>query len=441
MSEHETVIQPPPARADAFGEVAVRLGFVSEAQLQEAVAAQSVLQQAGLPKRIGEVLLEKNLITSEQLDTVVRSQTVSKKRLGDYELISKLGEGGMGAVFKARQLSMDRLVALKILSPHHAGNAEFRERFEREARAIAKLNHPNIVTGIDAGEADGYSFFAMEYVDGETLGQYLRRKGGKLPEREALLLIKQIAQALKHAHANNLLHRDVKPDNILIDKRLHVAKLADLGLARDAQESKAGATKSGQAMGTPFYMSPEQARGLDLTPATDLYSLGATLYHLLAGRIPFPGSTGAVIMARHIQDPVQDPRELEPSISKRAASLVLKCLRKQPADRFRNADEMLAAIDAILAAQPNGRDEAEKVPTRHGKNLTPVEGGEPSGDAKTLKKKRRRRFARRENPSSSILIIGVIIGAVLLGGLFLIYGGKKQPPKKPGVARPDSGVK
>lgn len=167
--------------AASFGKVAIRLGFITPSQLEEAVKVQTTAAKAGLRKRLGEILIKKGYLTPEQFQQVIRSQTVKNKRIGPYELISKLGEGGMGSVFKARQIFMDRIIALKILSPKVAKNKAFQARFVREARAVAKLNHPNIVAGIDVGSADGYCYFAMEFVDGESLGHYMARKGGKLP--------------------------------------------------------------------------------------------------------------------------------------------------------------------------------------------------------------------------------------------------------------------
>ena len=187
----------------SFGKLAIKAGFITQAQLEEAMKAQAAAAKAGLRKRLGEILIKKGYLTSEQMQQVLKGQTLSRKRIGDYELISKLGEGGMGSVFKARQVFADRTIALKILSPKMARNKEFRDRFVREARAVAKLNHPHIVSGIDVGSAEGYWYFAMEFVDGDSLGQYLQRKGGRLYEDEALEFTRQMALALQHAHENN----------------------------------------------------------------------------------------------------------------------------------------------------------------------------------------------------------------------------------------------
>ncbi|HYF50846.1 MAG TPA: serine/threonine-protein kinase [Planctomycetota bacterium] len=341
---------PPAAEHNSFGKVAIKLGYITEGQLEEAMKVQATAAKAGLRKRLGEILIKKGYLTPEQFQEVLKSQTVKSKRIGAYELISKLGEGGMGSVFKARQVFMDRVIALKILSPKMAKNKDFRERFVREARAVAKLNHPNIVAGIDVGSADGYCYFAMEFVDGESLGQYMQRKGGKLDETICLEFTRQAAMALHHAHQNNLLHRDVKPDNLLLDKERNIVKLADLGLARSAEsaEDDAALTQAGQAVGTPFYISPEQARGLsDLTPATDIYSLGASIFHLLTGQVPFDGPTAAVIMTRHLTDPVPSMRKLNPKVSEAVEKIVFKCMEKKPEDRYADALELVAAIEKV----------------------------------------------------------------------------------------------
>jgi serine/threonine-protein kinase len=325
--------------------------------------AQASAAKAGLRKRLGEILIKKGFLTPEQFQEVLKSQTVKSKRIGSYELISKLGEGGMGAVFKARQVFLDRIIALKILSPKMAKNKDARDRFVREARAVAKLNHPNIVAGIDVGSSDGYCYFAMEFVDGESLGEYLHRKGGKLPENTTLEFIRQAALALHHAHQNNLLHRDVKPDNLLLDRERNIVKLADLGLARSAEsaEDDKQLTKAGQAVGTPFYISPEQARGLsDLLPATDLYSLGASMFHFLTGQVPFDGTTAAVIMTRHLTDPVPDLRKINPNISEAAAKIVLRCMEKKPENRYHSATELIADIEKVQRGEPISMEVSNK---------------------------------------------------------------------------------
>ncbi len=268
--------------------------------------------------------------------------------IGGFELLERIGRGGMGSVYRARQISMDRIVALKVLSQRLARNEGYVERFIREARAAAKLNHPNIVQGIDVGSSGGYYYFAMEYVNGETVAERVKRQG-PLPEKEALSICVQVARALQHAHSRaGIIHRDVKPQNILLDCEGHV-KLADLGLARETLQQDHSATLEGTTLGTPDYISPEQIRGeTNLDGRCDIYSLGATLYHLLTGRPPYQGETSNVVMAKHLTEPPPDPRTIVPSISAGTAAIVRKAMQKDRARRYQTIDDMLRALQSAL---------------------------------------------------------------------------------------------
>ena len=271
-------------------------------------------------------------------------------RIGGFEILGKIGTGGMGVVYKARQMSLDRLVALKILPPHLEKDAEFMRRFVQEARATGQLNHPNIVSGIDVGQADGYWYFAMEFVDGESLRHILNRRG-RLPEKEVIAIALQVAEGLAHAHAHRILHRDVKPENILIDRE-GTAKICDLGLARRLQSEHPGMTQDGTTMGTPSYLSPEQARGQkDLDPRTDIYSLGATLFHLAAGRPPFTGETAAVVMSKHLTEPAPDLARAVEGISRGLAAVVARCLQKNPADRYASMGDLIEDLKRLQQGQ------------------------------------------------------------------------------------------
>jgi serine/threonine-protein kinase len=219
-----------------------------------------------------------------------------RQSLGGYELIRKLGEGGMGATYLARQVSMDRLVALKVLKKGLAKKAGFVERFVREAHLAGRLSHANIVQALDVGEAGGFHYLAMDYVEGQTASALIP-SGGAMPEAQALDIALQVARALEAAHRQGIVHRDVKPENILVTAE-GIAKLCDFGLAREA-EGESGLTQTGTALGTPHYIAPEQARGEGgVDVRADIYSLGATLYHLVTGRTPFEGPTAAVVAGR-----------------------------------------------------------------------------------------------------------------------------------------------
>jgi len=264
-----------------------------------------------------------------------------------YVLEEWLGEGTMGAVYRANQVSLQRTVAVKVLTPHLAKNERYLKRFQREARAVAKLNHPNVVSGIDVGESQGCRYFVMEYVEGPTLLQLLEEHG-RLDAMTATRIIHQIAKALDHAHRTGLVHRDVKPANIIVTAKGHVAKLCDLGLAKEVSEGGAD-TGEGRAMGTPFYISPEQARGeADIDIRSDIYSLGATYYHAVCGRPPFTGPTPAVIMAKHLTEDIVPVRTVVPQVPLGVAGVIERALRRSRADRYQSPEEMIKDLDQVL---------------------------------------------------------------------------------------------
>ena len=268
--------------------------------------------------------------------------------IGGYELIVKIGQGGMGAVFKARQVSLDRIVALKVLPPSIAKDVKFIERFQREARASAKLNHPNIVQGIDVGQdaATGLWYFAMELVDGPSLQKVLEKEK-LLPEARALDLTRQVARALECAESHGIVHRDIKPDNIILNSS-NEAKLADLGLAKKLNED-AGMTQSGEAVGTPNYIAPEQARGeKDIDIRADIYALGATLFHLVTGNPPFSASTGAAVMVKHLTEKAPLAHRVTPGVSEACGRLIERMLQKEKEKRIQTPTELIEQIDKIL---------------------------------------------------------------------------------------------
>jgi serine/threonine-protein kinase len=263
-----------------------------------------------------------------------------------YRIEAEVGRGGMGVVYRARQESLGRRVALKVLGRAAAKNEPFVERFLREARAAAKLNHENVVAAIDAGRAGDVVYFVMEFVDGETARERLDREG-PLPVRDVLRILRDTAAALEHARRHGLVHRDVKPDNIMLSREGR-AKLCDLGLARLAG-GEAGA-KTGIAEGTPYYIAPEQARGLaDVDIRADLYALGATAYHLLAGHYPFDGDGAREIMAKHVNCPFPDVTEERKDLPASLVALIERLVEKDREKRPATPAEVMAALDAILA--------------------------------------------------------------------------------------------
>jgi len=261
---------------------------------------------------------------------------------GRYSLDRELGRGGMGVVFLARDVALDRLVAIKLLPPALAALPHLRTRFLQEARTAARLSHPNIVPIHAVEEHGDLVCFVMSFVNGETLGARVRR-AGPLPPDDALKVVQQIAWALGHAHACGVVHRDVKPDNVLLETGTGRALVTDFGIAAVATGTT-GTT--GGLIGTPQYMSPEQARGEPADARSDLYSLGVTAFFALAGRLPFEGTTVVGLLAQHAGSPAPQLAAVAPRVPGRIAEAVDRCLRKSPADRFADAESLAAALDA-----------------------------------------------------------------------------------------------
>jgi eukaryotic-like serine/threonine-protein kinase len=269
------------------------------------------------------------------------------RKLGDYRLLRRLGRGGMGVVYLADQESLRRQVAIKVLRPSLATDASYVQRFTHEARAAAKLTHANIVQIYEVGCSEGLHYIAQEYVPGQNLRQLLTKRGRPVELSEAIAIMRQVAAALQKAGEQGIVHRDVKPENILLAPQGE-AKVADFGLARVASDVEAlQLTHIGMTMGSPLYMSPEQAEGKSVDPRSDLYSFGATCYHLLAGRPPFTGDSPLAIAVQHVKSEPTPLAELRPDVPLGLAKIVHRLLAKDPADRFASAGEVLRAIRAL----------------------------------------------------------------------------------------------
>ncbi|MBX3471043.1 MAG: serine/threonine protein kinase, partial [Planctomycetes bacterium] len=270
---------------------------------------------------------------------------------GDFELLEPLGQGGMGMVFRARQRSLQRDVAIKVLSPEFAATRQAAERFAREARAAAAVNHPHVIGMIAAGrdEASGRLYMAMELVRGGDAERLAEQAGGRLPERRALELIRDCARGLVAIERAGLVHRDIKPANMFVTED-GAAKLADLGLAR-SQDGDDRVTQSGLVVGTPAYMPPEQAEGAqDLDVRADIYALGASLYRLLTGHKPFEGPNAMAVLSKVVRGAPPDPRSHVPSLSPAVVALVLKAMARERADRHPDAAALLADLERVLQA-------------------------------------------------------------------------------------------
>ncbi len=277
---------------------------------------------------------------------VPEHQFAPRTLIDEFVIKKALGHGGMGTVYLAHQLSLDRMVALKVLMSDFARSSEFIRNFIREARIAAQIVHPNIVQSYKVGEWNGVYFFAMEYVNGRTLKEIVMQEG-PVHWRKALDIIRQTASALDAAWRElQLVHRDIKPDNILVDTR-GVAKLADLGLAMAAQET---ITDDDEVMGTPQFISPEQILGNAMDVRSDLYSLGASLFYVLTANFPYTGNDARDIVTQHLQAPIPNPCNLVPEIPPTVGEIVMKLLAKRIEDRYEDPMELMTAIDTALAA-------------------------------------------------------------------------------------------
>ena len=285
-------------------------------------------------------------------------------RLGKYEIQAEIGRGGMGAVYKGYDQALDRYVAVKVLAPHLVWEKEFVERFLREARAAARLKHPGIVTIYDVGQEGGWYYFVMEYLEGQTLSEVVRQRG-PLPPDEVLSILRPLAGALDYAHHRGLVHRDIKPGNVIVDPAGQVT-LMDFGIARAAQETRLTAT--GALVGTPEYMSPEQARGLTVDARSDQYSLAVVAYEMLSGQVPFQAESTLALMYKVVHEPLPPIRQVRPGLPAGVEGVLAKALAKEPGDRYATVSSFVEALGQALAGRA-----VEGVPAQPKKAAPPVE--------------------------------------------------------------------
>jgi eukaryotic-like serine/threonine-protein kinase len=319
---------------------------------------------------------------------------------GRYRLDAQIGTGGMSTVYRAFDTVLERQVAIKLMHREIASDSDQLERFRREARAVAQLNHPHIVTVIDAGEDDSTPYIVFEYVEGETLKDRIRRFG-RLPVGEAVAYAIEIARALGVAHDHQIVHRDVKPQNVLIDEE-GAAKVTDFGIARSLTEE--GLTADGRVLGTTDYVSPEQALGQDVGPQSDLYSLGVVLFEMLTGDVPFHGENQVAVAMKHVREELPDVQLRRPEASSALAAVIDRATAKDLAQRYASDRELIADLEDVLAIETARSGQAT---------------GEATTVLRTLPSRARRRLPLRMRHPVRLVVALLLVGAAVAVALIL----------------------
>lgn len=407
-----------------FGRLAVKLGMATKERVHEGLREQAQMREKGKDYRLGQVMIMKGFLTIEQVQLLLKHQhktilqcpkcttqfniegylpgmeitcrkcgkaaieepwglettevareehssTAVGHTMGGYELVKEISRGGMGIVYKAKRKDFTRTVALKMLLSEKRSSKDEVKRFRHEARAIAKLCHPNIVAVYDLGESDGQYYFVMEFVEGESLEDLLAKKRPSV--RESLRIVRVIAEALHYAHGRGIYHRDIKPGNILIEKGTGRLVLTDFGLAVK-QEQTRRLTRSGFAMGTPAYMAPEQCQAQPSTSAfdarTDIYQLGIVLYEMFTGMPPFDVPSPIEILLKKINEDVPPPRTANPEIPAETEQIVMRCLQREKSARYQSGEELARDIEQYLAPRRQEQQgEKEEAPAPTGSRL------------------------------------------------------------------------
>jgi len=442
-----------------LGRLAVERGYATQQQVNEAFAAQkAAAEAAGVTMPLAQVMVGKEMLTRDQAQELVNAvavETGEARLVAGYEVISKLGQGGMGAVYKAKHPTSGLYVALKVLPPSLA-TGELVKRFRREAEIVRKLQHENIVGCVEFGfdKRRKLHFCALELVEGEDLAKRIKRSG-KLTEDEAVSIAGQIAMALQHAYANGLVHRDVKPENIMVTAD-GTAKLLDLGLARPADSEATRMTQSGMFVGSPYYASPEQALAeRDIDIRSDIYSLGATLYHMVTGRPPFEGGTALAILQKHVVEKLPWPGEVNSDLSDGLCMIIAKMMQKSPDDRYPTPNDLHGDLDLLGGGKEPEVDAAAlknssvKVPAVRRKARARMAPGPdraaarraPSSRRDSARERRREREPGRQDtgepragmsPAAKIAMGAGVLGLVVVIGLVMFLGGgenDRKPPK------------
>jgi serine/threonine-protein kinase len=317
---------------------------------------------------------------------------------GRYRLEARIGSGGMSTVYRSLDETLQRQVAIKLMNREFSTDSDQLERFRREARAVAQLSHPHVVGVIDAGEDDGRPYIVFEYVEGETLKERIRRQG-QLPVTEAVAYAIEIARALGAAHARHIVHRDVKPQNVLIDEE-GSAKVTDFGIARTLDED--GLTADGRVIGTTDYVAPEQALGRPVTGQSDLYSLGIVLYEMLTGEVPFRGDSQVAVAMKHVREELPDVQRKRPEVSASLAAVIDRAAAKRPEDRYADDAELIADLEDVLAIE-----------TARSGGAT----GEVTAVLRTLPSRTRRRVPFRLRHRVMAVLLLVLAVALVAGGI------------------------
>lgn len=343
------MVQPQSESHDTIiGRLIVEKGLATTDEVKDCEHMRKDLKGRSAERSMADILVTSGIVTSSQMARIwqVMEEREQIQEIPGYDLMEKLGEGAMATVYKAKQVSLDREVAIKILPKAKTRDPNFVKRFYDEGRVAGKLNHPNIVQAFDVGQAGDYHYFVMEYVPGITVFDHLNHVG-KYSEPDAIRITHQIAIALKHAHAKGLIHRDVKPKNIMIAED-GTAKLADMGLARMVSDREAAEAEAGRAYGTPYYISPEQVRGeKDVDHRADLYSLGATLYLMLTGKVPFDAPTPSGVMLKHIREQMTPPDQVNAKLSSGICDIIEMLMTKNRDERYQTAVELIEDLEAV----------------------------------------------------------------------------------------------